>query len=155
MLDATERLMLYAEELPILHLYAQASYHGQARIIANPAGLRALADAITVALDAGRAEARVYVIDGEGYGLQVERTNDVGLNYTRRPYHPEWGGETATEYTDRLRAELEELECALAPAPEDGSHTPPASDGEVASPKGEDTTTLQDSQPPGGRPWVR
>jgi len=83
---------LYPESVAFVHLYPQFTYHRDARIVANIAGLQALAAAIATAIETGCGVASVSVIDGEGYRLRVERTNATGLKYTRLPYHPDYGG---------------------------------------------------------------
>jgi hypothetical protein len=51
----------------ILHIYSQVDWHDEAYIVGNPAGLKALRDAIDEALSDRVGTADAYVNDGEGF----------------------------------------------------------------------------------------
>lgn len=78
------------ENLPWLHVYPQYTFHGDLRIVGNASAFRALAAALLTAADTGKAETEAAVIDGEGYGIIIERTNTTGLRLTSMPYTAEW-----------------------------------------------------------------
>lgn len=78
------------ENLPWLHVYPQYSWHGELRIVGNASAFRALAAALIEAAETGRAETEASVIDGEGYSIEIQRTNTTGLRLTSRPYVAEW-----------------------------------------------------------------
>lgn len=79
--DECERLM--AERERLLHIYAQFSWHGEARIVGNRNALTVLRDAVDAALSDGKAETTAMVTDGEGYAVQIELVD-------RGWQHPEW-----------------------------------------------------------------
>lgn len=98
------------EKLPWLHLYPQWVWHCEARIIGNDVALRALAAALLEAADKGAAKCEAFVIDGEGYAIEIERTNTTGLGYTRMPYKDEMASRNEGDYAAGLRARIAELE---------------------------------------------
>ena len=56
----------------LLHIYAQEQWHDDAFIVGNRHGLEVLREAITKALEAGRASGSdLYVTDGEGYEVKI------------------------------------------------------------------------------------
>ena len=61
------------EATPWLHLRGQFSYHGEALISGTRAGLTALRDALTLAIEQRDAEAEVFASDGEGYAVTIRR----------------------------------------------------------------------------------
>jgi hypothetical protein len=68
-----------------LHIYAQYTYHDEARIIGDAVGLRALADAINYAIKFGKVTSdTVFAHDGEGYEVVVE--NKTTLDDCDPPY---------------------------------------------------------------------
>lgn len=73
-------------QLPMVHLYGQPSWHDDAHIIGNRAGLEALRDAIDAALRSGAEEAEVYATDGEGYGIKVVELSDTLMDEMPLPY---------------------------------------------------------------------
>lgn len=79
----TERIL---RQLPMVHLYGQPSWHDDARIIGNRAGLEALRDAIDKALRSGAEEAEVYACDMEGYGIKVVELSDTLMDEMPLPY---------------------------------------------------------------------
>ncbi len=97
----------FDEDMPLLHLYGQFSYHCEARIIGNVAGLKGLAEALLHAAETGRGSAKVSVVDGEGYRVEVERTNDTGLRYAHLPYNHDWG-RAPSEHENDMRETLGE-----------------------------------------------
>jgi len=81
-------------KIPLLHIYGQAAWHDEVRIIGNKDGLLALRNAITKALNSteGNGVASVYASDGEGYEAGVLLNDSgwqgpfwycVGLPYTK------------------------------------------------------------------------
>lgn len=64
---------------PELHLYAQYSFHTEARILGSRAGLEALRDAISSALETGAQTFEAVAGDGEGYDLQIVVVDDLGM----------------------------------------------------------------------------
>lgn len=98
------------EKLPFLHLYPQWLWHCEARIIGNDVALRDLAAALIKAADTGKAQCGAFVIDGEGYAIEIERTNTTGLGYTRMPYKDETASQNEGDYAADLRARIAELE---------------------------------------------
>lgn len=85
------------ENLPWLHVYPQYAYHGELRIVGNASALRALAAALLSAADTGKAQTKGITKDGEGYSIDIERTNTTGLNYTSLPYTAEWARDLRTD----------------------------------------------------------
>lgn len=85
----------YMDKEAVLHIYGQWIWHDSAVIAGNKAGLMALRDAIQRVLVNGadsKAIAEVFVIDGEGYDIQVflENTSDIAsrkLPYTDPDCH--------------------------------------------------------------------
>lgn len=71
----SERTQVDYDALEWLHVYGQYSYHSEATIRGTIAGLTALREAISKALEGGKGCARVIASDGEGYSLQVLRVN--------------------------------------------------------------------------------
>ena len=78
----------------LLHIYAQEAWHDDAFIVGNRLGLEALRDAISEALEKGRARADAYVTDGEGYEIKIlcedlewkeDFWNNLSLPYTDEP----------------------------------------------------------------------
>ena len=70
--------------MPWLHIYGQFGPHGAATITGTHAGLIALRDALTEALENGSASTSAFTSDGEGYGIAVARSNLRNLG--RLPY---------------------------------------------------------------------
>ena len=75
----------------LLHIYAQEAWHDDAFIVGKRLGLEALRDAISEALEKGRARADAYVADGEGYEIKIlcedlewkeDFWNNLSLPYT-------------------------------------------------------------------------
>lgn len=71
--DDASRFDPSREETPWLHLRGQFSYHGEALISGSVAGLTALRDALTAAIEQRDAVASVYANDGEGYVVTIRR----------------------------------------------------------------------------------
>lgn len=115
------------DDLPLAHIYPQFIWHCEAKIIANPVALRALAEAALLAVETGATTVKLMASDGEGYALEIERTNSTGLSYTRAPYIEEYAKCVEPDYTNELRARIAELE-ALLPAKNS------AADGEAFGP---------------------
>lgn len=68
-----------SNEIRLLHIHAQPHEHGEAFIVGNKAGLKALHDAITGALAGAppdQAIAEVMANDGEGYSVYVVRLSE-------------------------------------------------------------------------------
>lgn len=103
----------YSDELPLAHVYPQFVWHCEAKIIANPAALRAIAAGALAAIETGGASVPLTAIDGEGYCLEVERTNSTGLRHTRLPYIADIARCNETDYASALRSRIAELEAAL------------------------------------------
>ncbi len=85
-LDASEAERAQARNPPPwLHIRPQNWNHDSAEIVGTRAGLSALRDAISVALEVGESEASAIANDGEGYGVRIRRSRTVaGLG---RPYY--------------------------------------------------------------------
>ena len=83
-------------EPALMHIYGQDVWHAPAWIVGNRAGLEALREAITVALDKPRSEAIVMAGDGEGYAVQVIR--DDRSFFDQKPGDWDW----AVPYTDEI-----------------------------------------------------
>lgn len=75
-------------DIPWLHVHAQAREHSSVLIIGTKGALFTLREAIDKALaSGGEAEATVFATDGEGYAVQIVRTNKSvmgALPYTCR-----------------------------------------------------------------------
>ncbi|MHB8619059.1 MAG: hypothetical protein ACYDAG_05695 [Chloroflexota bacterium] len=84
----------------MLHVYGQGSFRDEAGIVGNRAGLSALRDALTTALDSenGRASMEAMVKDGEGFNVLVVCDNSpwTGPGWQRRavPYTEEYAQES-------------------------------------------------------------
>jgi hypothetical protein len=61
----------------VLHIYAQAMWHGEARIAGTRDELDNLIAAIQLAVKRGKATMRTYCIDGEGYDLNINCVIDA------------------------------------------------------------------------------
>lgn len=73
--------MGYPFDLAFLHIVPQFMWHSPAYIAGNVKGLTALRDALTAAIESGKAEASVFANDGEGYGVEITRhrcTSELG-----------------------------------------------------------------------------
>ena len=57
----------------LLHIYSQEQWHDDAFIVGNRLGLEVLREAITRALEAGRASSGsdLFVTDGKGYAVKI------------------------------------------------------------------------------------
>lgn len=73
-------------QLPQVHLYGQPSWHEDAFVVGNRAGLEMLRRAIDDALRTGAQEAEVFATDGEGYGIKVVELADAILDEMPLPY---------------------------------------------------------------------
>jgi hypothetical protein len=62
-----------------LHLYAQHSNHGEARIAGTKDELLALQETITQALQLGDSVLTTFCVDGEGYELHVHCVADASV----------------------------------------------------------------------------
>lgn len=67
-----------SRDMPLVHIRGQFSWHGEALIVGNVAGLIAVRDAIDAALTARTSDAVVFAADGEGYAVTVRRSARVG-----------------------------------------------------------------------------
>lgn len=84
--------------VPTLHIYGQYTWHGEAVIVGDVAGLTVLKRAVDEALAAGSGGASAFVTDGEGYDVIVARTDEAGMEALAHPYTDE----AATGGNDRL-----------------------------------------------------
>lgn len=79
--------------MPKLNIYAQPTYHEDAWIVGNLAGLAALRDAINAAIampGAGQSIAQVFATDGEGYRVIVQNVvDDDQLDSLAQPFQVE------------------------------------------------------------------
>lgn len=99
------------EEIACLHIYGQFAPHDQATIRGNRAGLRALRDALTTALEQRRiTSAEVMVNDGEGYRVSVEHVNLTSL-CGRGPYIEELARDLMGQEREWLRRWAERRPC--------------------------------------------
>jgi len=77
------------EETPTLHVYSQASWHQEAFLLGDAAALKALHEAILVALAKGFATVEMFTADGEGYqlclGLLDAEKEKLQLPYAEHP----------------------------------------------------------------------
>jgi hypothetical protein len=82
----------WTEDVELLHIIAQHSYHDRAWIVGNRLGLERLRDAIVAALDAPetRQEAAVFCADGEGYGVLVRCEPARLMHLVPYGYTHEW-----------------------------------------------------------------
>ena len=97
------------------NVYPQQSPHQPAQLLATAAGLRALRDAIDVALVDGVARADVFASDGEGYSLVVrckpmtagEYNGQVTYEFDAKPFYVDEVSRAgfAGAETDELRLE--------------------------------------------------
>ncbi len=78
------------EGQPWMHIYPQYAYHSPVKIIGNAPALLALAAALTAAAESSKGEAHGVTRDGEGYSIEIQRTNTTGLRHTSLPYTAEW-----------------------------------------------------------------
>lgn len=53
---------------PMIHLYAQHTWHGDAKIVLNEKGRKALIEALSTRM----AGVRTFASDGEGYDLTID-----------------------------------------------------------------------------------
>ncbi len=78
----------------LLHIYGQECWHGEASIVGNATGLRALRRAISKAIAEGKAETSECVSDGEGYSLHVVCNDsdweDEFWTHLQMPYTEDW-----------------------------------------------------------------
>lgn len=64
---------------PVLHLYPQETYHARARIVGEPAALRALGEALIAAAKTGNPRyIGAMAADGEGYCVHIWPTTAEG-----------------------------------------------------------------------------
>ncbi len=97
-------------QLPQVHIYGQPSWHDNAHVIGNRAGLEALRDAINDALRTGAQQAEVYATDGEGYGIKVVELADAILDEMPLPYTDPEAREMVTKpWPDVVRRAVIEL----------------------------------------------
>lgn len=95
-----------------MHIYPQYTYHSEAFIRGDRAALMKLRDAIDKALAGDQnAHAEVFAKDGEGYAVQVQLCNVIGL-LGPPPYSQEYEAEARAAFfqkpIDELRAEVAE-----------------------------------------------
>jgi hypothetical protein len=84
----------------ILHIFAQYSWHGPARIAGTKPALQMLAAALEKAIQHGEAECDpVFVNDGEGYAVQVQCTDDT--DSLGDPYLLTYANEEAAQWQTR------------------------------------------------------
>jgi len=80
-----------------LHVYAQGSFHESAYIAGTPEALKALRDAIDLALAKGRGICTSFVNDGEGFDAVVVRVDSETAFKLAVPY----GDDYALEKNDK------------------------------------------------------
>ena len=97
-----ERIADIAQGAPYLHVRGQFSYHGEAFIIGNRSGLKALRDAADHAISNNAADAGVYASDGEGYGLTIKCT-DLMSELGEPPYIDHLAREVACVETQFMK----------------------------------------------------
>lgn len=102
-----------------LHIFAQHSWHDEARIIGTRAGLEYLAAAVAKALKYREGtSATVFTNDGEGYNVEVACVDDVGDDVPT-PYTMRIADEEAAHWRERAfkaEAVLYRLRHPLAPS---------------------------------------
>jgi hypothetical protein len=64
-------------EMPVVHVWSQGAWHDSAYIVGDRDGLIKLRGAIDQAIKSGAASAEVFVIDGEGYNIEVKCVEDT------------------------------------------------------------------------------
>lgn len=89
------------ENLPWLHVYPQYAYHSELKIIGNAVALLHLADALRAAAETGAGKSSGITSDGEGFPIEILRTNTTGLRYTSLPYTAEWARDLNTNPTEQ------------------------------------------------------
>lgn len=67
----------------LLHIYGQSSWHSPALIVGNRCALSAIRDAISTALESGKAECYAMAWDGEDYSVEITLDDN-------RWEHPSW-----------------------------------------------------------------
>lgn len=108
------------EGVGTLQIYPQHSWHSEAEIIGCPVGLAALRDALTTAIEAGKAECLVWPSDGEGYHLKVRRMPSwPGDNYGKdwdahRPYYEQLVQWEIEGQRDEAQRQVSEHEATIA-----------------------------------------
>ena len=90
----------YSTDIPLLHIDGQPHWHASAFISGNLAGLIALRDALTLAIDTGAAKTKPFAADGEGFSVAVLRLSEGQMDEVPLPYtdtsicprsdRPEW-----------------------------------------------------------------
>lgn len=71
----------------VLHIFGQQSYHDEVRVMGTKTALLILRDAISAAIDMGRATSQpVFVNDGEGYYVEVECVPSEEADALDQPY---------------------------------------------------------------------
>jgi hypothetical protein len=83
---ATEPADSLVFSYPLIHQYAQNSWHSESLIYATADGLRALREAIDHALEHGTGFTTATVNDGEGYFALVVRADESDFDGAQGPY---------------------------------------------------------------------
>jgi hypothetical protein len=88
------------ENLPWMHIYPQFAYHGAVRITGTPSALLGLAAALEKAAQEGSAKGEGITVDGEGYPIEITRTNRTGMGYTNLPYTADFARDLRSNPSD-------------------------------------------------------
>ena len=73
------------EDVAWMQVYGQTYWHQSAKIYGDLIALAALRDAISKAIEAGKAEIIAFSSDGEGYELSIHLASD--LEFSQLPNH--------------------------------------------------------------------
>lgn len=76
-----------------LHVYGQAQWHDEVYIVGDFGSLYALKEAIDRALVSGRDKCEQFTNDGEGYDINVIKTDEATMDKIGVPYHDEIAAE--------------------------------------------------------------
>lgn len=75
------------EDYPKCHIYSQDSWHGEAYIVGNRAGLEKLRDAINLTLEKGNTKNTFWPNDYESYHLFMACMSEDDFEGLKLPYN--------------------------------------------------------------------
>jgi hypothetical protein len=65
------------DDFPVVHLWSPEYFHDDSYVVGNYEGLMKLRNAIDKAIKEGNGKEEVFISDGEGYDLNVIRSDNI------------------------------------------------------------------------------